>query len=71
MNHRALSTLSTMTVILALTAPRAMAHPGHGLDTTGVGLLHFLFQPSHGGVAFAIAIAVGAAAIALKRRRHG
>jgi hypothetical protein len=29
--------------------PSALAHPGHGGDSSGVGLLHFLLEISHGG----------------------
>jgi hypothetical protein len=29
--------------------PSALAHPGHGVDSSGVGLLHFLLEISHGG----------------------
>jgi hypothetical protein len=71
MKHRALSMLFTMTVILALAAPHALAHPGHDLDTAGVGLLHFLLQPSHGGIALVSPIAVIVTSFALKRRRRG
>ena len=74
MNHRALSILATMIVTFGLAAtlaPRAFAHPGHGLDTTGVGLLHFLLQPSHGGIALVVAVALAGFALLRKLRRHG
>jgi MYXO-CTERM domain-containing protein len=74
MNYRGLSILTTMIVtfgLAAMLAPRAWAHPGHGLDTTGVGLLHFLLQPSHGGIALVAAVAFAAFVALRKRRRHG
>jgi hypothetical protein len=37
-------------------ADHALAHPGHGLDATDVGLLHFLLEPSHGGTAALLAV---------------
>ena len=72
MNQRARSILATMIVTFSLTAtlaPRAFAHPGHGLDTTGIGLLHFLLQPSHGGITLVGAVAL-AAFVALRKLRH-
>jgi hypothetical protein len=64
------ATMTTTGLTALLTTP-AIAHPGHGLDTTGVGLQHFLLQPSHGGIALLVAIVLVAASIAVKRRRHG
>ncbi|HET9064044.1 MAG TPA: hypothetical protein VFO62_12220 [Candidatus Binatia bacterium] len=74
MKHRVLSKLTVTTTIAAITAlltTPAAAHLGHGLDSDSVGLLHFLLQPSHGGVALAAVIVLIAASIAIKRRRHG
>lgn len=71
MNHRVLSILSAIIVSFAVTASRAMAHPGHGLDTTDVGLLHFLLHPSHGGLVIIVAIVLVAASIVRKLRRPG
>jgi len=42
----------SMTVAAGLcfgVVPSALAHPGHGVDSSGVGLLHFLLEISHGG----------------------
>ena len=58
-------------VILGVFATTAPAHPGHGHETDGVGLVHFLLQPSHGGIAAVAALVVVAASIVAKRRRHG
>ena len=71
MNHRALSILATTLVTFALAAPPAFAHPGHGLDSAGVGLLHFLSQPSHGGIALAVAGLLVAGALVFTLRRQG
>jgi hypothetical protein len=61
-----------------LAATRATAHPGHGLDSGDVGLLHFLLDLSHGGAALLASVVVLAmiafftAAVAMTRvRRHG
>ena len=59
------------TGFLAL-AETALAHPGHGLDTSGVGLLHFLLDLGHGGSALLVAIVVACvAAIAVSEARRG
>jgi hypothetical protein len=74
MKHRVLSTVTVTSAIAAITAlltTPAAAHLGHGLDSDSVGLLHFLLQPSHGGVAFAAVVVLVAASIAGKRRRRG
>jgi NCAIR mutase (PurE)-related protein len=71
MKHRALSIFATMIATFGFAVPRALAHPGHGLDTTGIGALHFLLQPGHSGVALVVTGALVAASIAIKRRRHG
>jgi hypothetical protein len=44
-------------------ASSALAHPGHGVDPSGVGLLHFLLETSHGGSG-AILVAMTTLAIA-------
>jgi hypothetical protein len=52
-------------------ATEAGAHPGHGLDSSGVGLLHYLLDLSHGGKFVMLALvglAVVAIAIAEARR---
>jgi uncharacterized membrane protein YdcZ (DUF606 family) len=73
MKHRVLTTLTVTTTIAGITtllATSVAAHPGHGLETDGVGLVHFVLQPSHGGVAVVLAFALVAASIVVKRRRH-
>ena len=54
-------------------ATDAHAHPGHGTDTKGVGLLHFLLAPSHGGTAALLVVVVlGIAVVArMYGRRQG
>jgi hypothetical protein len=74
MNHRLFPTLTiptTLTGITTLLATPAAAHPGHGFETDGVGLVHFLLQPSHGGIAVVLALVLVAASVAIKHRRHG
>jgi len=55
---------------LGLAAGLAAAHPGHGLETGGVGLLHFLLRLSHAGAGILVAVALAAAAAARKLRRN-
>jgi uncharacterized membrane protein YphA (DoxX/SURF4 family) len=54
-------------------AANAAAHPGHGLDSSGVGLLRYLLDLSHGGMSVLLVIlGAGIAAIALSEaRRNG
>jgi hypothetical protein len=40
----------------SLAATPAFAHPGHGLDADGVGLIHFMIDFAHGGGALAVAL---------------
>jgi hypothetical protein len=71
MKHRVPPVLAATVAMLGAVATTAAAHPGHGLETDGVGLVHFLLQPSHGGIAAVAALALVAASIVVKRRRHG
>jgi len=71
MKHRMLPVFAATIAILGVFANTAAAHPGHGLETDGVGLVHFLLQPSHGGVAVVAALVLVVASIVIKRRRHG
>ena len=61
----------TLIAVLAGTKP-ALAHPGRGLDASGVGLLHFLLDLSHGGAAVLVAaVAAGVIVIAELEARRG
>lgn len=71
MKHRVPSALAATIAILGIFSTPAAAHPGHGVETDGVGLVHFLLQPSHGGVAVVLAFVLVAASVAIKRRRRG
>ena len=71
MKHREPPVLAATIAILGAFATTATAHPGHGIETDGVGLVHFLLQPSHGGIAAVAALVLIAASIVTKRRRHG
>ena len=71
MKHRVPPVLAATIAILGVFAATTAAHPGHGLETGGVGLMHFLLQPSHGGIAAVAALVLIAASIVVKRRRHG
>lgn len=44
----------------------ALAHPGHGIDSSAVGIVHFLLEVSHGGNG-AILVVVATLAIAFTR----
>ena len=54
-------------------APAALAHPGHGVDSSGVGLLHFLLEISHGGgiaiLAMAAIVTITLIGVAKSRNR--
>lgn len=71
MKHHVPYLLAVTIMSLGLSAAPAAAHPGHGLESYGVGLAHFLLQPSHGGIAVVVALVLVAASVAIKRRRHG
>ncbi len=71
MKHRLPRVLAATIAILGVFATTAPAHPGHRHETDGVGLVHFLLQPSHGGIAAVAALVLVAASIVAKRRRHG
>lgn len=71
MKHRALSILTATFATFWLASGPAAAHPGHGLDATGTGLVHFLLQPTHGGLIVVVAVALLAASLTIKRSRRG
>jgi len=56
---------------VACVASEAIAHPGHGLDSGGTGLLHYLLDLSHGGGLALLAIAcLAVVAVAIAEARY-
>ena len=60
--HLGMST-NVATGLCLLVASSALAHPGHGVDSSGLGLVHFLLETSHGGSG-AVLVAMTTLAIA-------
>lgn len=53
----------------ALLSSAALAHPGHGIEPEGSGVLHYLLSPSHLGVAGLVgAVGIGIVMVLMRRR---